>query len=175
VPEAGLRRKISTKSISWSSRPEHECSKEDILIYTIPEVEAPQASTDSKAANVTLWIVQGLLAAMFLLTGVLKLSQSADKLPAIMPWTADVPLVFVRFVGIAEVAGGIGVVLPALLRIKPRLTAWAATGIATIMVLSIPVHILARESSSLWLNVMLLLMAGYVAWGRFKKAPTKPE
>jgi uncharacterized membrane protein YphA (DoxX/SURF4 family) len=137
---------------------------------SIVAVEAPHARKNAKAVNITLWVVQILLAGMFLLTGVLKLTLSSEKLPSMMPWTADAPLGFVRFVGIAEISGGIGVVLPALLRIKPILTAWAATGIATIMVLSIPVHIMRGEFSSLGLSVMLLLMAAFVAWGRFKKA-----
>ena len=138
---------------------------------TVVAVEASDARKQAMTLNIALWVVQTLLAAMFLLTGSLKLTLPAEKLPALMPWTANAPLAFVRFVGIMEVTGGIGLVLPALLRIKPILTAWAATGIATIMVLSIPVHIMRGEFSSLGLSVMLLLIAAFVAWGRFKKAP----
>lgn len=142
---------------------------------TLPAGPAPHTNSHGNALNSLLWIVQGLLAAMFLLTGFLKLTLPIEKLPAMMPWAADAPLALVRFVGIAELLGGLGLVLPALLRIKPILTAWAATGIATIMVLSIPVHILRGETSSLGLSIMLLLMAVFVAWGRFKKAPIEPK
>ncbi len=138
-------------------------------------VEAPRKATKTKAVNVTLWVVQGILAAMFLLTGYLKLTLPVEKLGAVMPWAADAPLAFVRFVGIAELAGGIGLILPALLQIEPILTAWAATGIGAIMVLSIPVHIMRGETSSLGLNVLLLLMAVFIAWGRFKKAPIESK
>ncbi len=92
-----------------------------------------------------------------------------------MPWTADATLGFVRFVGIAEVAGGIGLVLLGLLRIKPILTAWAAAGIATIMVPPIPEHILRGETSSLGMNVLLLLLAIFTAWRRFKNAPIESK
>ncbi len=129
----------------------------------------------SKRINISLWIAQVLLAAMFLLTGFLKLTLPVEKMAPIMPWAADAPLGFVRFAGIAELAGSIGLVLPALLRIKPILTAWAATGIATILVLSIPVHIVRGETSSLGLNVLLLVMALFVAWGRFKRAPIESK
>ncbi len=142
---------------------------------TTATVEPPQVSTGTKALNNMLWVVQVLLAAMFVLTGLLKLTLPAEKLPALMPWTADAHLGFVRFVGIAEVAGGIGLVVPAWLRIKPNLTAWAATGIAAVMVLSVPVHIMRGETSSLGLNALLLVSALFVGWGRFKKAPIEPK
>ncbi len=138
---------------------------------TTATVEPPHVSDRAKALNIMLWVVQVLLAAMFVLTGLLKLTLPAEKLPALMPWTADAHLSFIRFVGIAEVIGGIGLVVPAWLRIKPILTPWAATGIATIMVLSIPVRFLRGETSSLGLNILLLVLATFVGWGRFKKAP----
>ena len=125
----------------------------------------------SKALNITLWITQVLLAAMFLMAGVTKLTQPVENLAQMLPWTTQVPEALVRFIGLAELLGAVGLILPSLLRIKPQLTAWAATGIAIIMLLATLFHISRGETAVIGMNILIALLAAFIAWGRFKKAP----
>ena len=131
--------------------------------------------TPSKALNITLWIAQILLAGMFIMSGFLKAAQPVEELAKILPWAAQVPEGLVRFIGISEILGGLGLILPALLRIKPILTAWAAVGLAVIMLLAAAFHASRGENSAIGMNVILALLAAFVAWGRFKKAPIQPK
>ena len=80
-----------------------------------------------------------------------------------------------RFIGLSEIAGAIGLVLPALTRIKPILTAWAAVGLTTIMVLAMIMHAVRGELGALPMNAVLGGMAAFVAWGRFRWAPIAPR
>jgi uncharacterized membrane protein len=127
--------------------------------------------TTSKALNISLWAAQGILAAMFLMAGVMKSTQPIEQLGASLPWVNDVSLGLVRFIGISELLGGIGLLLPALLRIKPILTPLAAMGIFAIMVLAFVFHITKGEYEALGFNVILGAIAFFIAWGRYKKAP----
>ena len=129
----------------------------------------------NKTINISLWVAQGLLAAMFLMAGIMKLTQPIDILSVSVPWVTDVPQMLVRFIGFSELLGGIGLLLPAILRIRPRLTAWAAAGLAIIQILAIPFHISRGESSVIGMNIILMLVAIFIAWGRFKKAPIQPK
>jgi hypothetical protein len=72
----------------------------------------------------------------------------------------------VRFIGVAELAGGLGVLLPAATRIKPWLTPLAAAGLGLIMLFAMPVHIARGEVDMLGRNVVALAMAAFVMWGR---------
>jgi putative oxidoreductase len=121
----------------------------------------------SKGLNIALWIVQILLAAMFLMVGIMKLTNPA--------MAKDLPAGLVYFIGAAETLGGIGLILPAALRIKPWLTPLAAAGIAVIMVLAAAFHISKGEISHIGFIVLLLAMAVFVAWGRYRKAPVQPK
>lgn len=125
--------------------------------------------------NIILGIVQIVLAGLFLMSGGLKAIQPVDKLSDIIPWAGDVPLGLVRFIGISELLGALGLVLPALLRIKPHLTSLAAIGIAIIMVLAIAFHVSRGETAVIGMNITLALFALFVAWGRFRKAPVLPK
>ena len=77
-----------------------------------------------------LWIVQGLLAALFLFAGVMKLVLPLDQ----MTGTVPLPGAFLRFIGVVEVLGAVGLILPSLLRIRPGLTPLAAGGLVIIMI-----------------------------------------
>ncbi len=125
----------------------------------------------SKTMLISLWVVQVLLIAMFLMSGFMKATMPIEKLSAMMPWTGSVPSAMVRFIAIAELLGGMGLLLPSLLRIKPQLTVWAAVGLATILLLSIPFHISRGETPMIGMNALFMLLALFVAWGRWKKAP----
>lgn len=132
-------------------------------------------TNSSKAMHITLWVVQVLLAAIFLMSGFMKASTPIEKLSAMVPWTSDVPLALVRFIGTVEVLGGLGLLLPSLLRIKPTLTVLAAAGLATIMLLAIPFHISRGEASVIGMNGLFMLIALFIAWGRWKKAPIQAK
>ncbi len=131
--------------------------------------------TPSKALNISLWIAQGILAAMFLMAGAMKSTQPIEQLATSLPWVADAPVALVRFIGISELLGAIGLILPSVLRIQPKLTIWAAIGIATIMLFALIFHASKGEFSAIGMNVVLGLIAVFVAWGRAKKVSIKPK
>ena len=125
--------------------------------------------------HVTLWVVQVLLAAMFVMSGLMKLTQSIDALAASLPWVTTVPELLVRFIGAAEFAGALGLILPSLTRIQPRLTALAALGLVVVMVLAAGFHASRGEFAALPMNLIIGLVALFVAWGRGKAAPIAPR
>ena len=118
--------------------------------------------------NRALWIIQLLLALLFLFSGAAKFVAPLDQLTQGMP-PALATGGFMHFIGVCEILGGIGLILPALLRIKPGLTPLAAAGLVIIMtgavVISLPQGIVAV----LPLVVGLLLI--FVAWGRWRLVP----
>lgn len=132
-------------------------------------------NNSSRAMHISLWVVQVLLAAMFLLSGFMKVSMPIEKLSAMLPWATSVPAILVRFIGMSELFGGLGLLLPSMLRIKPALTAWAGLGLATIMLLAIPFHITRGETPMIGMNAIFMLLALFVAWGRWKKAPIQAK
>jgi putative oxidoreductase len=81
----------------------------------------------------------------------------------------------VRFIGVAELAGALGLLLPALTRRKPVLTAWAATGLVVVMALAGVVHIARGEPQVVPVNLVLGGMAAFIAWGRFRGARIAPR
>jgi uncharacterized membrane protein YphA (DoxX/SURF4 family) len=125
--------------------------------------------------NILLWAVQLLLAALFIMSGVMKLGYPIDKLAALYPWTGQVSAVYVRLLGIVDLAGGVGLLLPSLLRIKPILTVWAAIGIMALMILATLFHISRGEASVTGFNMVVTLLAGAVVWGRTRKYPVAPR
>jgi uncharacterized membrane protein len=125
----------------------------------------------SKALNVSLWIAQSLLAVLFFATGIMKSLMPIEKIAEMLPWVANAPEALVRFIGISEVLGALGLILPAALRIRPYLTALAAGGVAIVMVLAAAFHLLQGEVSHIVAPVVVFLMAGFIFWGRTKKAP----
>jgi len=129
----------------------------------------------SKTMHISLWVVQVLLAAMFLMSGFMKASSPVEKLSAMLPWATSVPVALIKFIGLSELFGGLGLILPSLLRIKPTLTIWAGFGLATIMLLAIPFHISRGETPMIGMNAMFMLLSLFVAWGRSKKAPILPK
>ena len=129
----------------------------------------------TKGWNITLWLLQGLLAAMNIMAGASKLFQPIDELSKMIPWTSEVSSGLVRFVGLAELAGGLGLLLPALLRIQPRLTALAALGLALVQVLAAVFHVSRGESAVIGMNILFAVLALFVYWGRTKKVPILPK
>lgn len=125
----------------------------------------------SKGWHITLWILQVLLALAFGMAGFMKLTTPIAELAKQMPWTGDVPVSLVRLIGVAELAGALGLILPALTRIRPALTILAAGGLALVMVLAAGFHLTRSEMPMVVPNLVLGFLAGLVAWGRSKKTP----
>ena len=125
----------------------------------------------NKALHVTLWGVQALLALAFFGAGFSHATQPIDELAKQMGWPGSAPQALVRFIGIAELAGALGLLLPSITRIKPKLTVWAALGFLAIMVLAVPTHLARGEFYMLPVNGVLGGLAAFIAWGRSKKAP----
>ncbi len=119
--------------------------------------------------NVVLWIAQIVLAVTFLMAGAMKLMQPYERLAADerMGWVNDVSTGLVRFVGLAEVLGAVGLILPAVTGIGPVLVPLAALGIAAVMVGAIVIHSRRGETQMVVMNAVLGLIALFVAWGRF--------
>jgi hypothetical protein len=117
--------------------------------------------------NVLLWIVASALAALFLFAGSLKLFRSKHQLVATMGWVEDFSPGTIKLIGAAEIAGALGLILPAALDIAPILTPLAATGLAIVQLLAIPVHARRHESQLIVLNVVLFALAAFVAVMRF--------
>ncbi|MBX2900286.1 MAG: DoxX family protein [Cyclobacteriaceae bacterium] len=129
----------------------------------------------NKTLNISLWVAQTMLAALFLMTGTMKSTQPVPELAKAMPWVNDFSVEVVRFIGVSEFLGGLGLLLPSLFRIKPSLTPLAALGLLTIMVLALGYHINKGEYQVLGFNVILGSLALFVAWGRYKKSPIQPR
>jgi putative oxidoreductase len=124
-----------------------------------------------KWLNLALWVVQFVLAALFGMAGFMKLTMPIDELAKNVPWVPEVPVALVRFIGASELAGALGLLLPALTRIKPILTPLAAIGLATVMLLAIPFHLSRGEASILYVPLTLGALAAFIAWGRWRKVP----
>lgn len=138
-----------------------------------------QTNTDAAkpptALHVALWAVQGLLFLTFVGTGVWKLLTPVAELGAKFPWMMQLPPAFVRGTGVVDLAGGLGVLLPSVTRIKPGLTVLAALGCALLMAFAIAFHVSRGEAASTPFNVFLAALALFVAWGRRTKAPIAPR
>ena len=118
--------------------------------------------------NVVLWIVAGVLAAAFLASGVMKLAQPKKKIvDSGMGWAEDFSDGAVKGIGALEVLGALGLILPAVFDVATVLVPIAATGLALIMLGAAVTHARRKESQMVVVNVVLLLLAAFVAWGRF--------
>jgi len=117
--------------------------------------------------NVSLWIAQVLLAMFFAMAGFAHAFTPIPELAQTAVWAGDVPVALVRFIGIAELLGALGVLLPRATSIASYLTPLAALCLAAIMVLAIPFHIARGEASVIWMHPIVIAVAGFVAWGRW--------
>ena len=121
--------------------------------------------------NTALWIAQGLLAAAFLLAGVSKLAQEHSKLADQMGWPADFSPGFVKTIGALELLGAVGLILPGLIDTAPILTPVAAVGLAAIQTGAVVVHTRRKETQMIFINIVLIAIAAFIAWGRFGSYP----
>lgn len=119
--------------------------------------------------NIALWIVQGLLALLFLFAGGMKLVLPPEELagPVALPgW-------FIRFIGVVEVLGAIGLILPWLLRIRPALTPLAAAGLVIVMIGATVITLAGGDIASALIPLIVGILAGFVAYGRWRPAPQR--
>jgi uncharacterized membrane protein YphA (DoxX/SURF4 family) len=117
--------------------------------------------------DITLWILQGLLAAVFAGAGLLKLTRPLESLAATLGgWVHDVPLPVIRTVGALEIAAGFGLILPGALDIAPFLTWLAAAGLIATMIGALVVHARRHEPREVAVNVVLVVLASVIVWGR---------
>ncbi len=119
--------------------------------------------------NIALWIAAAFLAIVFLFAGAMKLGAPRQKLLANprMGWVGDVSDRGVKLIGALEVLGAVGLILPAVTGVAPFLVGWAAVGLAIVMAGSIAIHVRRGETKDIVMPVVLLLLAAFVAWGRF--------
>jgi uncharacterized membrane protein YphA (DoxX/SURF4 family) len=127
--------------------------------------------------DVGLWSAQIALALLYGTSGIMNTFMAPESLVSIgMNYVTDIPHWLLRFIGISELAGTAGVILPALLRIMPNLTPLAALGFTTIQVLAIGFHSMRGEFAEMApLNLAMLALSLFVLWGRTRKAPVSPR
>jgi uncharacterized membrane protein YphA (DoxX/SURF4 family) len=116
-----------------------------------------------------LWVVQILLALLFVFAGGMKLVLPLDQ----MAGPVALPGAFLRFIGAAELLGGIGLILPAALRIRPGLTPLAAAGLVIIMIGAIVITLVGREFGGAAISFVVGVLAAFVAYGRWRLAPIR--
>lgn len=133
-----------------------------------------KAKSNSTRWGIALWSSQIILAGMFVVAGLPKAVTPIQELAATMPLAVEVPEALVRFIGISELLAAVGLILPGLLRVKPMLIPLAAAGLVVIMVLAIIYHLSKGEIGASVFNLALGLLAYFVAWGRYRKAPIDP-
>jgi uncharacterized membrane protein YphA (DoxX/SURF4 family) len=121
--------------------------------------------------NVALWIVQVLLAALFVFGGGMKLVLPIEK----MTDQVALPGLFLRFIGVCELLGGIGLILPSLLRIRPGLTPLAAAGLIVIMIGAVVISVMYMGVASALIPLLVGILAAFIAYGRSRLAPIPPK
>ncbi|RYU93621.1 DoxX family protein [Emticicia agri] len=122
----------------------------------------------SKVVNIIVWICQLLLAVTLLWAAAMKWLKPIDELALMWPWTADNPTL-TRITGLFDLLGGLGILLPSTLRIRPALTIYAAYGIIALMLTASIFHIARGEASQIGFNLLVIAMAGFIAWARSRK------
>ena len=118
--------------------------------------------------NIVLWVLQVLLAAAFFAHGLLFLTPPAH---VIEQMNASMPRWFQLFLGVAEVLAALGLILPGLTRVLPWLVTWAAVGIMIVMISATVFHLVRGEMSSAAITFVLLAMATFVAYMRYRVLP----
>lgn len=125
--------------------------------------------------NIVLWVVQVLLAIGFLMAGGMKLMTPHDALAAQMAWVNHFPAFAPKLIGLLEVLGGLGLILPALLRIKPELTPLAGVCLALLMAGAFVTHLVLGEYGMSLPSLVMGLLSAFVAWGRKVRVSILPR
>jgi hypothetical protein len=128
----------------------------------------PATSTSSRVLNIALWILQVVLAALFLWHGQLMAFPPADMVAMI---NANIGPELRVFIGVAEILAAVGLILPGLTRILPSLTALAAAGLVIVMASATLFHLVRGETASAISALVILVLVSVVAYTRWKVAP----
>ena len=123
--------------------------------------------------SILLWIIQSLLALLFIFAGSMKFVMSGEQMNAQSP--VFLPSIFLHFIGVCEILGGIGLIVPSLFRIEPRLTALAAAGLAIIMTGATVITLMGPMKGMAVTPLVACLLCIFVAWGRWKARPISPR
>lgn len=124
--------------------------------------------------NILLWILQVLLGLLFVFAGGMKLVLSTEAMRAMGPPEQIVlPGLFIKFIGICELLGGLGLILPGLLRIKTHLTPLSAAGLTIIMIGAVVITVMGLGAAAALSPLITGLLTAFVAYGRWKLAPLK--
>ena len=129
----------------------------------------------ARLLRISLWVAQALLFFVYASAGLVKFFTPIPQLAAMMPWTGEHSETLVRAIGLIDLAGGIGILLPALTRIMPGLTVLAALGCTVLQVCAIAFHLSRGEAAVTPLNFVLLALSTFMLWGRARKAPIMPR
>jgi len=132
-------------------------------------------ATSRRGLGITLWVLQVALGLFFMMVGYSHAIAPFDQVSQQAVWMQHVARALSLFIGYAELAGGLGLIIPAATRIAPWLTPLAALGLATIMILAILFHIVRGEAGVVGVPALLATLALFVAWGRWRKAPISPR
>ena len=124
--------------------------------------------------NIFLWVLQFLLGIYFFMTGIVHFIVPPG-LPAPMAWMYELPSGLHYFSGIAEILAGVGLILPGLTRIQPRLTTFAALGLVLLMLGAAVWHLPRGEFQNIVMNLILAGVVGFLAYGRWKLSPLKAK
>jgi uncharacterized membrane protein YphA (DoxX/SURF4 family) len=119
--------------------------------------------------NVALWIVQALLALVFLFSGSMKFVMSVEEMTKQM----SMPGWFLHFIGVCEVLGGLGVILPWLTGIRPGLTPLAAAGLVIIMIGATVITLMISDIAMVLIPLVVGILAAFVAYGRWRLTPLR--
>lgn len=181
----GIDKRILAHSERASSYLRSDSTKDGTIPNVPPQSEVSlMSATESisppnRGWNIALWIAQVMLFIMFMGPGIMKTFMDPAALSAMgLLWPSQVPIGLVRFIGIMELAGSLGIILPAATRVYPVLTPLAALGFVTIQILAIGFHTVRGEIATAWpFNAVYLPVALFVLWGRTRKVPitSRPE
>jgi hypothetical protein len=134
------------------------------------EVSTPEAQAH-RGLHRTLWVIQVFLAIAFGIVGFMKITVSVAELGHTMAWVKTAPEFMVRFIGVAELLGAVGLVAPGFTGIRPWLTPLAAACLTIVMALAIGFHLWRGELMFAPPPLILGSLTALVAWGRFRKVP----
>ncbi|PYR19068.1 MAG: DoxX family protein [Acidobacteria bacterium] len=121
----------------------------------------------TRKSEVLLWCVQGLLAALFLFAGGMKLVMPLEMMKGPVP----LPGLFLRFIGVCEVLGAIGLILPELLHIRRELTPLSGAGLVIIMIGATAITLAGGDVAQALVPLVVGILASVVAYGRWRRAP----
>lgn len=138
-------------------------------------VATVDSTSSGRVLRAGLWTAQVLIFVVFGLVGLTKLLTPISQLAQTMPWADDYSEAFVRAIALIDLIGALGILLPAVTRIKPGLTVLAALGCTVLQAFAIGFHISRGEAALTPFNFVLLALSAFVWWGRSRNVPIKPR